>query len=136
MNIYTIGSGKLTYLKPGAFRLEKHLQKLIEDNLSGISELALIKSEFIIKNKRIDTFAYNPRLRAFVIIEYKRGINYSVIDQGIAYLKFMHENKAEFIVEYNEKTGSSISRKDIKWKNSYVIFCSPHFTPHQMSAAG
>jgi len=135
MNIYTIQNGVLTYQKPEPFRLEKQMQQLIENNLSSISELELVKSEFIIKNKRIDTLAYNSRLKAFVIIEYKRDKNYSVIDQGIAYLKFMLENKAEFLLEYNEKTGSTISRKDIKWKNSYVIFASPHFTEHQRNAA-
>lgn len=135
MNIYSIQNGVLIYRKPEAFSLEKQMQQLIENNLQEISELEMVKSEFIVKNKRIDTLAYNKRLKAFVIIEYKREKNYSVIDQGIAYLKSMLENKAEFLLEYNLKTGSTISRKDIKWKNSYVIFAAPHFTEHQKNAA-
>ncbi len=130
MNIYSFQNGVLIYRKPEAFKLEKHMQRLIEENLSSISELELIKSEFIIKNNRIDTLAYNQRLKAFVIIEYKRDKNYSVIDQGISYLNFMNDNKADFLLEYNAKTGSQLKKKDVRWKNSYVIFSAPEFTAH------
>lgn len=136
MNVYIINDGVLTYLKPQPFLLEKQMQKLIEDNLSRISGLELVKSEFRIKKNRIDTYAYNPRLNAFVVIEYKRDKNYSVIDQGIAYLKFMNEHKADFLVEYNTKTCSRLKISDIKWYNSYVIFAAPEFTAHQVNAAG
>ena len=135
MNIYRIQNGVLVYCKPGAFSLEKQMQTLIENNLQEISELEVVKSEFIIKNKRIDTLAFNSRLKAFVIIEYKREKNYSVIDQGIAYLKFMLENKADFLLEFNEKKCSSLTRKEINWKNSYIIFAAPKFTEHQKNAA-
>lgn len=135
MIIYSINGGALTYLEAHEFTLEKHMQQLIERNLGAISELELVKSEFIIKNKRIDTLCYNRRLKAFVIIEYKRGSSYSVIDQGIAYLKLLLDSKAEVILEYNEKHGSELKRKDVRWKNCYVIFAAPSFNDHQINAA-
>ena len=64
--------------------------------------LTLVKSEFTIKNKRIDTLAYDEQTKAFVIIEVKRDKNLSVVDQGFTYLSLMLENKADFIVEYKK----------------------------------
>jgi len=63
--------------------------------------LHLVKSEFSIKNKRIDTLAFDPESKAFIIIEYKRNKNISVVDQGFTYLSLMLENKADFIIEYS-----------------------------------
>jgi RecB family endonuclease NucS len=51
--------------------------------------LVLVKSEFTIKNKRIDTLAYDPQACAFIIIEYKRDKNISVVGQGFTYLRLM-----------------------------------------------
>jgi hypothetical protein len=134
MNIYSITGSKLTWLKPAGFRLEKDLQKLVEENLKELSELELVKTEFIFKNSRIDTLCYNPRLKAFVIIEYKRGASSSLVDQGIAYLKLLLDSKAEILLTYNEITGRILKRKDVRWRNSYVIFASPSFTPRQLNA--
>jgi hypothetical protein len=63
---------------------------------------------------RIDTLAFDPESRAFIIIEYKRDRNFSVIDQGMAYLNLMLNNKTDFILEYNERiTTPSLKREDI-----------------------
>jgi hypothetical protein len=42
---------------------------------------------------RIDTFAFDNESKAFVIIEYKKDRNFSVVDQGLAYLNLMLNNK-------------------------------------------
>lgn len=44
-----------------------------------------MQSEFIIKNSRIDTLAFDEESKAFVIIEYKRERNEGVVDQGLIY---------------------------------------------------
>lgn len=101
MNLYNT-KGKLKVVKEKPFKLEKEIQSLFEDNLATIIGLQLVKSEFTIKSKRINTLAYDVQSKAFVIIEYKRSKNISVVDQGFTYLSLMLENKADFIVEYNE----------------------------------
>jgi len=80
--------------------LEREIQKVFEANLSTIMDFELVKSEFIIKNKRIDTLAFDKQSGAFIIIEYKRDKNMSVVEQGFTYLSLMLDNKAVFIVEY------------------------------------
>ncbi|MFX4385216.1 hypothetical protein ABTA34_20160, partial [Acinetobacter baumannii] len=89
---------RLVELTETPFRLEKEIQTVFESNLYEFTGLEFIKSEFTIKSNRIDTLAFDPESKAFVIIEYKRDRNYSVIDQGVSYLNLMLEYKADFIV--------------------------------------
>ena len=65
-----------------------------------------MRSEFELRGLRIDTLALDKESKAFVIIEYKRERNFSVVDQGMAYLNLMLNNKSDFILEYNESFSS------------------------------
>lgn len=89
-------------MKEKPFKLEKDIQKLFEANLEQITDFKFVKSEFIIKNVRLDTLAFDEESKSFVIIEYKRERNDGVVDQGLSYLNLMLEYKGDFIVEYNE----------------------------------
>lgn len=81
-----------------------------------------------------DSLAFDPENKSFVIIEYKINQSFSVVDQGIAYLNLMLNNKAEIILEYNECKGQSLKRTDVDWSQSKVIFVSPEFTKYQKQA--
>lgn len=93
-----------------------------------------MKSEFALNNFRIDTLAFDREANSFVIIEYKRDKNFNMIDQGYAYLSLMLNNKADFILEYNEQQEGSLKRNDIDWSQSRVLFVSPSFTNYQREA--
>lgn len=134
MALYTNQTGKLKEVKEKPFKLEKDIQKVFEVNLYAIMGLELVKSEFTIKNKRIDTLAYDAQACAFIIIEYKRDKNISVVDQGFTYLSLMLENKADFIVEYNESLKRNLKREDVDWSQTRVAFVSPSFTENQIQA--
>jgi hypothetical protein len=82
-----------------------------------------------LKQFRIDTLAFDPEAKSFVIIEYKRDKTFSVIDQGYAYLLLMLNNKADFILECNESQHQSLKRTDVDWSQSKVIFVSPFSLP-------
>lgn len=124
----------LEYIKEKPFRLEKEIQLLTEDNIQIVFGLELVKSEFALNNFRIDSLAFDRDTKSFVIIEYKRDKNFSVIDQGYAYLSLMLNNKADFILEYNEGSEQSLNRKDVDWSQSRVIFISQAFTNYQREA--
>lgn len=133
MALYKIDK-KLEYIKEKPFKLEKEIQELTEHNLKLIFGLDFVKSEFALNNFRIDTLAFDYDSNSFVIIEYKRDKNFSVIDQGYAYLSLMLNNKADFILEYNEKQGKLLKRADVDWSQSRVMFISPGFTNYQREA--
>lgn len=134
MKLYNKSKKNITILREVPFKLEKEIQTLFEANLKTILGLDLVKSEFPIKNKRIDTLAFDPQSKAFIIIEYKRSKNISVVDQGFTYLNLMLENKADFIIEYNESCKASLQRIDVDWSQTRVIFVSTGFTENQRLA--
>ena len=133
MAIYKLGP-QLDFIKELSFKLERDIQKIIENNLNSLLYLDFIKTEFALHNFRIDTLAFDRENKSFVIIEYKRDKNFSVIDQGYAYLSLMLNNKADFILEYNESQQTTLKRSDVDWTQSRVIFISPSFTNYQREA--
>jgi predicted transport protein len=131
MLLYKNSSKSLYKVKEEKFQLEKEIQSICENNLEKIFGLTFVKSEFSINNFRIDTLAFNEETKSFVIIEYKKVKNYSVIDQGYGYLSSMLNNKADFIIEYNESLDKNLKRNTVDWSQSKVIFVSPSFTNYQ-----
>jgi predicted transport protein len=134
MAIFKNSSNNLSRIKQLSFKLEKEIQDLTEKNLSDIFGLQIVKSEFSLNGLRIDTLAYDNENNSFVIIEYKRDKNFSVIDQGYAYLSLMLNNKADFILEYNENCDRNLKRENVDWSQSRVLFVSPAFSKYQQQA--
>lgn len=136
MAVYRINDKKIIRLKEINFDLERNIQKLVELNIGEIFSLCFISTELPLNNLRIDTLAFDEAAKSFVIIEYKKDRNLSVIDQGYAYLALLLNNKADFILELNEKCHKSYKKSDIDWSQSRVIFVSPAFTRYQKEAMG
>ncbi len=134
VTLYANTNGTLREVTEKPFKLERDIQKLFEQNLDTVMALTLVCSEFSIKSRRIDTLAFDDLTNAFVIIEYKRDKNISVIDQGFTYLGLMLENKADFIVEYNEQLKKNLKRDQVDWSQTRVVFISPSFTEFQIEA--
>ena len=89
MAIFKIVNQHLVPIKEKKFDLEKDIQKTTEENLEVVFGYTLVCSEFTLNNLRIDTLAYDSETQAFVIIEYKKERNLSVIDQGYSYLALL-----------------------------------------------
>lgn len=135
MNLYqSKNTNTLALLKEKPFKLEREIQILFEKNLLELMNLEMVNSEFVIKGKRIDTLGYDPQSKAFVIIEYKRDKNVSVVDQGFTYLSLMLENKADFVLTYNETLKKAIHSTSVDWSQTRVVFVSPSFTENQRLA--
>lgn len=134
MQLYKINGNKILPIKEELFSLEKNLHTLIENNLRDIFGLTLVSREFRIHNFRIDTLAYDEEAKSFVVIEYKKDKNFSVIDQGYSYLALMLNNKSDFILEFTDKLQKNIKRDEVDWSQSRIMFVSPSFTPHQLNA--
>ena len=134
MAIYKIVKNNLVPIKEKRINLEIDLQKLTDRNLEIIFGLKFVTSQFSLGNFRLDTLAFDEENKSFVIIEYKRDRSFSVIDQGFSYLSLMLHNKAEFILEYNEKMKGNLKRNDVDWSQSRVLFLAHSFTPYQRNA--
>src|SRR3990167_4831082 len=134
MAIYSIKNRKLSFIEETNFKLEKDIQEICEENLNQLFGLQIVKSQFVFQNFRIDTLAFDPKSKSFIVIEYKKDKNFSVIDQGYAYLSLLLNNKADFILEYNENCKASLKRDDIEWSQTRVIFIAQTFTQYQIQS--
>lgn len=134
MALFQTSGGSLKTVKEVKFDLERDVQRLAEQNLSSVFGLKFIKTELQLHNLRIDTLAFDEETRSFVIIEYKRDKSFSIVDQGYAYLALLLNNKADFILEYNETQKDTLKRGDVDWSQSRVFFVANSFTAHQRGA--
>ena len=134
MDLYKIKNNKLEEINTESFDLEKDIQSLVENNLETLFNLEFISTEFSVGDFRIDTLTYDNENNNFVIIEYKKGSTYSVIDQGYSYMSVMLNNKSDFILEYIEKTGKSLKKSEVDFSQSRIIFISPSFNSYQKNS--
>ena len=134
MKLYELTGKTVQLIKTQPFQLEKEIQDLVEQNVEELFGLDKVKSEMSIQNFRIDTLCYDNENNSFVIIEYKKGTNYSVIDQGYTYLSVLLNNKSDFILEYNETKNKTLKRDDVDWSQSRIIFVSPKFSEYQKTS--
>jgi len=138
MPIFQIKNNKFIKIKEKNFDYERNLQHLVEQNLEEVFGLEFVSgrlnTQFVIKNREIDTLAFDQQTKSFVIIEYKKDKSFSVIDQGYTYLGLLLNNKAEFILHYNEIKDKNLKKDSVDWSQSRVIFIAKEFTPYQKGA--
>jgi predicted transport protein len=135
MPLFSIKNDRLERVKEVPFKSErKDIQHTTESSLKEVFGFEFVKSELELSSLRIDTLAFDNENKSFIIIEYKIDQSFSVIDQGYAYLALLLNNKADFILEYNESKSQSLRRDDVDWSQSKVIFVSPQFTKYQKQA--
>jgi predicted transport protein len=134
MAIFKIQNDNLSQIKEVPIKLEKDLQDTTERNLETIFGLDFVSTEFALHQFRIDTLAFDKETNSFVIIEYKKDRSFSIVDQGYSYLALMLNNKADFILEYNENTQQNLRREDVDWSQSKVLFLANSFTAYQQNA--
>ncbi len=134
MPLYKISDTNLLPINTADFRLERDSQRLIEANTEQVFGLKFVDTEFQLNGLRVDTLAFDEESSSFVVIEYKRDRSSSVIDQGYSYLALVLNNKADFVLRYNETQQKSLTKADIDWSATRVIFVAARFTTHQLGS--
>ncbi len=115
--------------------VEKSLQKLIEANLEKFLNIRFLSSEHSTGKTyggRIDTLGIDEN-KSPVIIEYKRSISESVINQGLFYLTWLLDHKAEFELLVLKKFGKEESM-NIEWQNARLLCIASDFTKYDQAA--
>ena len=134
MDLYNLKKNKLEEVDRVNFKLEKEIQTLVEENVETLFNLEFISSEFSVSSFRLDSLCFDNETNSFVVIEYKRGSSYSVIDQGYSYMSTMLNNKSDFILEYIEKTGKSLKKSEVDFSQSRILFVSQSFNSYQKNS--
>jgi len=138
MALFKISGNKLTQLSEVKFESyfdkEKKLQNFTEANLEQLFGLEFIATEFNLENFWLDSLAFDSATNSFVIIEYKKVENFSLMDQGQTYLNLVLDHKADVLLKYINVTKKTLDLKDIDWSQTRVIFIGPKFSTYQKRA--
>src|SRR6516165_6498711 len=98
LKLFRIDNGTAVELQGMALALERPLQALIEKNMDVLFGVRFIASEHSTGKKhggRIDSLGLDEN-GSPVIFEYKRAVNENVINQGLFYLDWLLDHRAEF----------------------------------------
>ena len=131
MEVFNLKNDKVEEVNVKPFKLERDIQNLVEKNTETFFGLEFIYSELTVGNYRIDSLCFDNENNSFVIIEYKKGNSYSVIDQGYTYLQLLLNNKSDFLLNLSQHYNKVLRLEDIDWSQSKIIFVSPSFNSYQ-----
>lgn len=131
MKVFSLTKNNIEEVEQERFKLEKDIQSLVESNVNTLFNLSFVSSELSVGNYRIDTLCYDEENNSFVIIEYKKGNSYSVIDQGYTYLQLLLNNKSDFLLVLSQHFNKVLKLEDVDWSQSKIIFISPSFNSYQ-----
>lgn len=115
--------------------VEKSIQTLLEKNLEAILGVRFLASEYVTGKThggRIDTLGLDEN-NSPVIIEYKRSINENVINQGLFYLDWLLDHKAEFKLLVMERISHDAAEK-IDWAGTRLLCIAGDFTKYDQHA--
>ena len=119
-------SGAVQELPSKQVVLEKDLQKLLEENMFTFFGVTFLKSEYRITNGRMDSIGIDEN-NCPVIFEYKRSVNENVINQGLFYLDWLLDHKADFKLLVMDILGKE-KAANIDWSMPCVICIANDFT--------
>ena len=135
IKLFTFKEKVATEIDGTASALEKSLQHLIEYNLDTVLGIRLLASEYSTGPKhggRIDTLGIDENASP-VIIEYKRATNENVINQGLFYLDWLLDHRAEFKLLVLEKFGKDVADA-IDWTAPRLLCIAGGFTRYDQHA--
>lgn len=133
MAIFEIKDKNVNRIKPTEFKLEKDLQKLVEQNLETFFNCRFVATEFStgsLHSGRIDTLAISEDNNP-VIIEYKKVASSDLINQSLFYLHWITDHKGDFQVAVNNAIKERI---EVDWSDIRVICIAPEFKKYDLHA--
>jgi len=111
--------------------LERNLQKLFENNLEEILDIIFLAHEYSTSfGGRIDTLGIDKN-GSPCIIEYKKNQNDNVINQGLSYLRWLLDHKADFEILCQSKKMSI----EIDWDSPRVICIAGSYNKFDLDTA-
>lgn len=130
------------YGEIGAFELlgksvaiEKKLQSLIESQMESFLGVRFLATEYSTGAKhrgRVDSLGLDEN-GCPVIIEYKRHSNENVINQGLFYLDWLLDHKADFRLLVMDKLGKDDADR-IEWSGTRLLCIAADFTRYDEHA--
>lgn len=134
LKIFRITEGRANEISGSAVDLERRLQRLIESNMETLVGVTFLASEYSTGHKhrgRIDSIGLDEN-GSPVIIEYKRSRGENVVNQGLFYLDWLLDHKAEFEMLAMQKAPTA--SRSIDWSNPRLICIASDFNRYDEHA--
>ena len=135
IKLFDLGDGSASEIPGSAIALEKSLQTVIEQNLEAVLGIRFLESEYSTGRKhrgRIDTLGIDENASP-AIIEYKRATNENVINQGLYYMDWLLDHRAEFELLVLKKLGEEAAAA-IDWSAPRLLCVAGGFTRYDEHA--
>jgi len=135
IKLFKINSSHVKELSGKSVTLEKSLQELMEKNLEVFLGVRFLASEYLTGKThggRIDTLGIDEN-GCPIIIEYKRATNENVINQGLFYLDWLMDHKAEFELLVMGHFGKEAA-DTIEWTTPRLLCIAGDFTKYDEHA--
>lgn len=115
--------------------VERSLHALVERNLEALLGVHLVASDHPTGRShggRVDTLGLDEN-GCPVIVEYKRTLNENVINQGLFYLDWLLDHRAEFALLVTERLGK-VAAARIEWTAPRLVCIAGGFTRYDAHA--
>jgi predicted transport protein len=135
IKLFQLGTGVPAELTARSATVEKSLQSLLESHLEAFVGVRMLASEHSTGKAhggRIDTLGIDEN-NSPVIIEYKRALNENVINQGLFYLDWLLDHRAEFTLLAMSVLGAEMQGK-IDWSGPRLLCIAGDFTKYDEHA--
>lgn len=135
IKLFRYADERATELTGKSVAIEKTLQKLIESQMETFLGVRFLATEYSTGNKhrgRIDSLGLDEN-GCPVIVEYKRHSNENVINQGLFYLDWLLDHKADFRLLVMDTLGTGEAGR-IEWSGTRLLCIAADFTRYDEHA--
>ncbi|MFD7320527.1 DUF5655 domain-containing protein [Streptomyces sp. NPDC059875] len=134
LKLYSTNHG-VTEIAPRLAEAEAHVQRLVEANMEALLGVRFLASEYStgpVHGGRIDSLGIDEN-GAPVIVEYKRGTDAGVINQGLFYLSWLMDHRGEFEYLVRDRLGTTPAAQ-VLWSGPRLIYVAGDFTRYDVHA--
>jgi predicted transport protein len=131
IKLFRISNSRVQELQGKSATVEKSLQNQIEGHMDEFLGIRFLASEYTTGRShagRIDTLGIDEN-GSPVVVEYKRTLNENVITQGLFYLDWLLDHKAEFILLVSKHLGQPAAAS-IDWASPRLLCIAGDFTKY------
>lgn len=135
IKLFRLANAAVQELEGHSAAVEKSIQTMMEQHLESFLGVRFLASEYVTGKThggRIDSLGIDEN-NCPVIIEYKRALNENVINQGLFYLDWLLDHKAEFQLLVMNLLGADVSDK-IVWQGTRLLCIAGDFTKYDQHA--
>jgi predicted transport protein len=133
--MFDLGHGRVTEIALLAVERERDLQGLVEANMPALLGVRFLASEYStgpVHGGRIDSLGIDEN-GAPVVVEFKRGRDPGVITQGLFYLAWLADHRAEFEALVRDRLGPPAAAQ-VLWSTPRLICVAEDFTRYDRHA--